>query len=171
MTRKYKRYVTINDSEGKSGVLFDDQVGPQYVPFPGFELTDLWELRMPGDQRSSADTVQRPYALCNEAGQVMFKVVLWPPISELRKFPDYAQKTFSNMGESELAKDAGDYAWHKTDTTEFICILEGEITCVLEKEEVTLRQGDFMVQRGTNHGWVNRGDVPCLIACTMISAK
>jgi hypothetical protein len=34
---------------------------------------------------------------------------------------------------------------------------------VLDKEEVHLKEGDTVVQRGTNHAWSNRSDEPCVI--------
>jgi len=52
----------------------------------------------------------------------------------------------------------------KTRTLDFCLILEGEITLVLDTEEVQLSAGDTVVQRGTNHAWSNRSDRPCVVA-------
>ena len=52
----------------------------------------------------------------------------------------------------------------KTRTLDFCLVLEGEITLVLDTEEVHLKAGDTVVQRGTNHAWSNRSDAPCVIA-------
>src|SRR5918996_739454 len=41
----------------------------------------------------------------------------------------------------------------RTRTLDFCLILEGEITLVLDTEEVTLTAGDTVVQRGTHHAW------------------
>lgn len=38
-------------------------------------------------------------------------------------------------------------------------------------EEVVLRPGDVLVQRGTIHNWVNRGPDICRIAFVLVSAK
>ena len=38
-------------------------------------------------------------------------------------------------------------------------------------EEVHLRAGDVMVQRGTVHNWINRGSVPCVMAIVLVHAK
>jgi quercetin dioxygenase-like cupin family protein len=51
----------------------------------------------------------------------------------------------------------------RTATLDFCYILEGEITLILDKEEVHLMEGDTVVQRGTNHAWSNRSDKPCII--------
>jgi hypothetical protein len=35
---------------------------------------------------------------------------------------------------------------------------------------VLLKPGDVFIQRGTNHSWSVRGDVPCVIAAVLVSA-
>jgi quercetin dioxygenase-like cupin family protein len=47
-------------------------------------------------------------------------------------------------------------------------VLEGEVTCLLEEGEVTVRAGDVLVQRATPHGWINRGDVPFVSIAVMV---
>jgi hypothetical protein len=42
----------------------------------------------------------------------------------------------------------------------------------LEKgDEVHLKAGDVLVQRGTLHNWINRGKAPCVIAFALVDAK
>ena len=36
---------------------------------------------------------------------------------------------------------------------------------------VSLRAGDVMVQRGTNHAWVNRGSEPARLPIVLLDAK
>jgi uncharacterized cupin superfamily protein len=47
---------------------------------------------------------------------------------------------------------------------DFCFVLDGEITLVLDAEEVALKAGDVVVQRGTRHAWSNRSANPCRIA-------
>src|SRR6185369_12475052 len=47
---------------------------------------------------------------------------------------------------------------------DFCLVLEGEITLVLDLEEVRLKAGDVLVQRGTRHAWRNRSGRPCVVA-------
>jgi uncharacterized cupin superfamily protein len=42
---------------------------------------------------------------------------------------------------------------------------------LLDDSEVHLRAGDVVVQQGTNHAWVNRGDHPCKVAFILIDAQ
>ncbi|KAJ0107601.1 hypothetical protein J7T55_007792 [Diaporthe amygdali] len=46
---------------------------------------------------------------------------------------------------------------HRTQSLDYAVVLSGEIVCVLDGgEEKTISQGEFIIQRGTNHQWVNR---------------
>jgi mannose-6-phosphate isomerase-like protein (cupin superfamily) len=50
--------------------------------------------------------------------------------------------------------------------------MSGEIDMELEAgEEVHLKAGDVMVQRGTVHNWINRGTEPCVLAVILIHAN
>ena len=60
---------------------------------------------------------------------------------------------------------------HRTRTIDYALILSGEIDMMLDDSEVHLKAGDVVVQRGTNHAWVNRGDQPCRVAFILIDGK
>jgi mannose-6-phosphate isomerase-like protein (cupin superfamily) len=47
---------------------------------------------------------------------------------------------------------------HRTRTLDYVVVIEGEVVLLLDDSEVTLRKGDVVVQRGTNHAWENRSD-------------
>lgn len=57
---------------------------------------------------------------------------------------------------------------HRTATIDYGIVLEGEITLVLDDSEVTLRAGDVVVQRGTDHAWANRGDVTARVVFVLV---
>ena len=59
----------------------------------------------------------------------------------------------------------------KTRTLDFCLVLDGEIVLVLDRQEVHLRAGDTVVQRGTNHAWANRSDRLCTIAFSSHDAR
>ena len=46
---------------------------------------------------------------------------------------------------------------HATDTLDYAVVLAGELTLILQDNEVTLRTGDTLVNRGVMHAWENRG--------------
>ena len=67
-------------------------------------------------------------------------------------------------GASTYTSTAPHLYMQKTRTLDFCLVLDGEITLVLDTEEVQLSAGDTVVQRGTNHAWSNRSNRPCTIA-------
>jgi mannose-6-phosphate isomerase-like protein (cupin superfamily) len=60
---------------------------------------------------------------------------------------------------------------HKTNSVDYLVVISGEMWMVMEDGEVLLRAGDCVVQRGTNHAWINKSDKPCLLAAVLIEAK
>jgi quercetin dioxygenase-like cupin family protein len=60
---------------------------------------------------------------------------------------------------------------HRTETIDYIAVLDGEIDMDMDDSTVTLHAGDVMVQRGTNHAWVNRGTRPARLAIVLLDAK
>jgi quercetin dioxygenase-like cupin family protein len=60
---------------------------------------------------------------------------------------------------------------HRTKTLDYAVVIEGEIVLVLEDSEVTLRQGEVVVQRGTNHAWENRSDKMTRMAFFHVDAE
>ena len=45
--------------------------------------------------------------------------------------------------------------------------MKGKITLVLDTEEVDLQPFDVVIQRGTNHAWVNRGTEDALLMAVL----
>ena len=60
---------------------------------------------------------------------------------------------------------------HKTKTVDYIILLEGEVTLLLDEDEVDLKPFDVVIQRGTKHAWINKGSTPALLAAILIDAK
>ena len=61
---------------------------------------------------------------------------------------------------------------HRTESLDYGICLEGECEMELDSgETVTVRAGDVVVQRGTNHLWHNRGTVPCRFAWILLDAR
>jgi quercetin dioxygenase-like cupin family protein len=61
---------------------------------------------------------------------------------------------------------------HRTDSIDYAVVMSGEIDMELDDGvTVHLKAGDVLVQRGTLHNWVNRGEEACVIAFVLVSAK
>ncbi len=60
---------------------------------------------------------------------------------------------------------------HRTDTVDYVIVLSGEIEMLLDDSSVRLKAGDVVVQRGTNHAWVNRRTAPARVAFVLVDAR
>ena len=161
-----RRVVTANGPDGKSRVIFDGAPGNTIEPIAGLKLSDIWETTAPPTRVDgmTADSVARPIRLDPPRGGAIFKVVTYPPVDS---FPANAwADVYEKISAARDSNDGG--AMHKTTTIDFVACIEGEISCVLETEVVTLRCGDVLVQLGSNHGWENRTDKPATIIGVML---
>jgi len=60
---------------------------------------------------------------------------------------------------------------HRTETVDYALILAGEIDMEVDDgERISLNPGDVVIQRGTNHSWINRGTTWGRIAFILIDA-
>jgi mannose-6-phosphate isomerase-like protein (cupin superfamily) len=83
-----------------------------------------------------------------------------------------AAERFAAMGASHCRVDTSLHpSMHTTRTVDYIILLSGQVTLLLDKGEVDLKPFDVVIQRGTNHGWVNRGTEPALLVAVLIDAK
>ena len=66
-------------------------------------------------------------------------------------------------------------AMHRTDTIDLAVVLKGEVDIAYPGEDgqvhlVTAREGDFFVQNGAFHEFLNRSDDPCVIFMVVFGA-
>jgi quercetin dioxygenase-like cupin family protein len=59
---------------------------------------------------------------------------------------------------------------HRTETIDYVIVLAGEIDMETDDSTIRLKAGDVLVQRGTNHAWINRGSEPARVAFILIDA-
>jgi quercetin dioxygenase-like cupin family protein len=60
---------------------------------------------------------------------------------------------------------------HRTETIDYVIVLSGEIDMKTDDSTIKLKAGDVLVQRGTNHAWINHGTEPARVAFILIDAK
>ena len=60
---------------------------------------------------------------------------------------------------------------HRTETLDYVIVLEGEIEMDMDDSTVKLKAGDVLIQRGTNHTWMNRSAKRARIAVVLVDAK
>ncbi len=144
---------------------------------PGFASHRVWVTdRTPIPLKNVRESLHAPHRLEPPPGGSVCRIVTFPPEASYagtigrREVEAY----FTAMGSaaaSRYSPQAPHPYMQKTRTLDFCLVLEGEITLVLDTQEVDLKAGDTVVQRGTNHAWSNRSDRPCVIAISSHDAS
>ena len=60
---------------------------------------------------------------------------------------------------------------HRTETVDYVIVIEGEIDMDMDASTVKLKAGDIMIQRGTNHAWANRSGNRARVAFVLVDAE
>ena len=174
MVKKIRRVVTGHDKNGKSVFILDGTATAvkEMESMPGLVLTDLWQTDgAPANNSGKTDAADRPVVLEPPPNGTIFRLVEFPPDSEWRDRAD-AGDAFDSIGAAHApVEGSNDPMMHKTSTVDYLIVVKGEIWAILDDSEVCLKQGDMMIQRGTNHSWSVRTDEPCLLAAVLINAQ
>ena len=60
---------------------------------------------------------------------------------------------------------------HRTLSLDYGVVLAGSIWLITDGgDETEIKTGEMILQRGVNHMWENRGDVPCRFVCVMVGS-
>lgn len=144
---KVRRIVTGHDASGKAIVKIDELCSNYREGRPGAFVANVWTTdTSPADNSGQADNGQREGKFTMIENGSVFRIIDFRPGVQQRV--------------------------HRTDTVDYIVVMSGEIDMELETgEEVHLKAGDVMVQRGTVHNWINRGTESCVLAVILIHAN
>jgi len=172
-----RRIVTGHDAQGLS-VVTEDRAAPSVHTNPqrvGYRLTQLWMTdQSPAFVGNDADPTDRPLKLEPPQGGTVVRIVEFGPegawLDELDA--EATRKSWGALGTHTASTNRSGKArhpfMHRTQTVDYGLVLEGEITLLLDQEEVLMRQGDFVVERGTNHAWANRSGKPCRMLFVLV---
>jgi naringenin degradation protein FdeH len=177
MAKSVRRVVTGHDANGKAVVIQD---GP--APFvhvnpsnPDWYSTDIWRTDETPARiaRAPAEPTLGPRRQMPDKHGTVIRINHYPPEPEevRRMSPEAARRAFAALGNeqaSTFGRGGRHPLMHRTETIDYAIVLSGEITMLLDDEDVTLKAGDVVVQCGTNHAWSNRSDAPCVIAFVLI---
>ena len=143
-----RRFVTGHDANDVAKVLMQGPAINAKYPSPGTVSTLIWSTdRTPADiavGEEIEDLGARTIGTAPPANGTRFAVIDFPPGNQPRM--------------------------HRTETIDYVIVLEGEIEMDMDDSTVKMKAGDVMVQRGTNHAWFNRGTVPARLAFVLIDA-
>jgi len=171
MTRPTRRVVTGHDASGKAVVLFDGAApNAKLRKATGLTSTLLWVTdESPADNSGKADSAGRDIGVAPPPRGSIFRVVDFPPAADFGAVDNAAM--LREMGITPGEGGARHATMHRTRSTDYAVVISGEITMLLDDSEIQLKAGDALVQRGTNHAWVNRGRETCRIAFLLIDAE
>lgn len=143
-------FVTGFAPDGRGAVLAERVIGPVHpiASLPAIAHDDLFV------SDGSGHTSERSSPRVPAPGE--FSDL--PDQGHLLRYLEILPNSGGNLGEGR----------HATATVDYVVVLRGEVTCVLDTEEVTLRTGDVLVQRGTPHEWINRSTTPCCILAVIV---
>jgi len=143
-----RRFVTGHDADNVAKVIMQGSATNAKHPNAGTVSTLIWSTdRTPADIAIGEDVEDlgaRIIGTAPPANGTRFAVIDFPPGNEPRM--------------------------HRTDTIDYVIVLEGEIEMDMDQSTVKLKAGDVMVQRGTNHAWANRGKTRARVAFVLIDA-
>jgi mannose-6-phosphate isomerase-like protein (cupin superfamily) len=165
-----RRVVTGHDASGRAVVLIDGNAPNAKVrKATGLTSTLLWVTEeSPADNAGGVDSADREIGVAPPLRGSIFRVVDFPPAAEAGAVDNAAM--LKEMGLAGGHADPRHAAMHRTRSIDYAVVISGEIDMLLDDSEVHLGAGDVLVQRGTNHAWVNRGKENCRIAFVLIGA-
>ena len=177
MSGRVRRVVTGHNENGKAVVISDgDAPSVRRNPLrPGHVSTDIWKTDAapvviranPEDPTAGPRQIHPP-----KRGTILRIAELQPEPEALRNMsPEKAREVFKAMGNENAWSGSRHPMMHRTETLDYAVVLEGEITMLLDEEDVHLKQGDVVIQCGTNHAWSNRSDKPCKMLYVLIDGE
>ena len=169
-----RRIVTGHNDNGKSIVTIDGPPARSIAEDVGW-LFELWNTD--GNEVISSDVIDRAddeIILSPPSGGTKFRYFQINPLPEgvpEDMLQEIAADAFEKVGAAHHRVDTTKHpAMHKTEPVDYIILLKGDVTLILDEEEVDLKPFDVVVQRGTNHAWVNNGNEPALLIAVLIDS-
>ena len=77
----------------------------------------------------------------------------------------------ASIGAEHFLVPGRHWRMHRTPTIDYVVLLSGKLTLMLDEGEVEIGPGDVVVQRGTAHSWINRGEEPARTLSITINAR
>ena len=170
-----RRIITGHNAKGKSVITID---GPPARSLSENEggLYELWNTD--GNEINTLDDIDRADSevlLSPPVGGTKFRYFQINPTPEgvpADLIEAATAAAFEKMGAAHHRVDTTRHpAMHKTKTIDYIILLKGDVTLLLDEEEVDLKPFDVVVQRGTNHAWVNNGSETALFIAVLIDSN
>ena len=170
MAEQIRRVVTGHDADGTAIIARDAMAENIRVRAAnGLTSTLLWtEDATPSDNSGDADNADRAIGVAPPDGGSVFRIVEFTPDDTSVSNADMKKELGLDPDSGGPVRHPG---MHKTRSVDYGIVMSGQIDMLVDEDEVHLKAGDVVVQRGTNHAWANRGTEPCRIAFVLIDAR
>jgi quercetin dioxygenase-like cupin family protein len=144
-----RRIVTGHDAKDVAMVLIDAPASNAKFPAPGTVSTLIW----------STDSAPAKIPVGTDAEDMGARIIGTAPPPQGTRFAviDFPPGNKAHM--------------HRTETIDYIIVIEGEIEMDMDDSTVKMKAGDIMVQRGTNHAWANRSTSRARVAFVLMDAE
>ncbi|MDG2187496.1 MAG: hypothetical protein P8K09_04475 [Hyphomicrobiales bacterium] len=156
-----RRIVIGNNENGKSVVLSDMENPYQYNRGGGSTIyfNEIWTFDdCPIDLSNSKDGANRPLSHSPPLNGAHFRVIESRKEDNKKIDQQAADKFFESMnrtGLSEKMKSDKHWNMHRTSTVDYGVVTKGSRVHILPEDELTMREGDVIVQLGHFHSWDN----------------
>ncbi len=175
---EFKRVVTGHDQQGLA-IVAGNGPTPNVFPLaavPGTVFYELWSSgASPAPLDNASDPTSKPLQLSPGPQGSVIRVVDIPPDSVQNQVSaEEAAAVFAEIGQSHAGTGQANSRhklMHRTETLDYGIVTEGEVWLVLDEEEVQLKRGDVVVQRGTNHAWSNRTDAMARMVFILLDGR
>jgi len=163
-----RRVVAGHDHKGKAIIQFDGEASNVHQPTSNIQTTLLWITdSIPANNHGNEDTANQKVGIPPPPSGSIFRVVEFGPEDDNSRTEESIHLSSEGANQDQNARHPG---MHRTHSIDYAIIMNGEIDMLVDDDEVHLKAGDVVVQRGNNHAWVNRGKEPCSIAFVLIDA-
>ena len=144
-----RRVVTGHDASNVAKIIFDAPATNAKHPQPGLVSTMMW----------CTDGAPAAIPIGEHPEDMGARVLGTAPPSHGTRFAviDFPPGNVPHM--------------HRTETVDYVIVIEGEIEMDMDSSTVKLKAGDIMIQRGTNHAWANRSGKRTRVAFVLVDAE
>jgi len=170
-----RRIVTEDNASGRSSVAIDGPAA-RVLAVEEAGLAEIWTAALGaallgGDDRLASEEVR----LEPDHGALKVRWFTVPPDDESISAAEREARAaygFAACGASAARVDTSRHPMmHKTETLDAIILIRGEVDLLLDDGEArALKPGDVVIQRATNHAWVNRGRETALLVAVLVNA-
>lgn len=170
--KRLRRIVTGNQA-GRSRVLIDGPAANIIAVEEG-GLAEIWQAAVGPSLLDIADVLKtEPVRLAPPPGALKVRWFTVPPEpagADRSAVEAQAAAAFAAIGAASARVDIERHPMmHKTETLDVIVLVRGAVDLLLDDGEArAMNPGDVVIQRATNHAWVNRGTETAVLVAILV---